>query len=309
MQFADALIANIKLTRTPLIVGIDPRMDQLPLSIRTEYSASGRDPWEAQAQAYEIFSKGIIDVVAGTVPAIKPQMAFFEELGPAGMFALARVIDYAQSRQLMVILDGKRNDIGSTAEAYAAAYLGRKPLSPWGADALTINPWMGFDTLMPFVKTAKSNAAGLFILTKTSNPGSRDLQEQVANGETLYGQIARHVESLSLETVGQTGYGIAGAVVGATYPQQLHELRAIMPHTLFLVPGFGAQGGTASDVAGAFDNDGLGAVINSSRGIIFAYNSAEFSPANSQSWQEAIEGATHKAIEQIANETPAGRLR
>ncbi|MEZ6097291.1 MAG: orotidine-5'-phosphate decarboxylase [Pirellulaceae bacterium] len=307
LHFADSLIEKIRERQTPLVVGIDPRSKQLPSVIRGDTSIESNP--QRLAELFELFSHEIIDVVAPLVPAIKPQMAFFEELGPGGMQALANVIDHAVARDLMVILDGKRNDIGSTGEAYARAYLGRKPLSPWGADALTINPWMGYDTVKPFSDLAEQRGAGVFVLVKTSNPGSSALQEQVCSEGPLYEQVATEVERISKETAGVSGYGIAGAVVGATYPEQMNNLRTRMPHTLFLVPGFGAQGGSASDVAGAFDENGFGAVINSSRGIIFAYEHERFAPPSPDQWQRSIEMATREAIEQIAADTPAGKLR
>ncbi|MEQ1904458.1 MAG: orotidine-5'-phosphate decarboxylase [Pirellulaceae bacterium] len=312
MNFADRLTREVKKKKTPLVVGIDPRIGQLPAEILNERSRreqNGQTKADADAWAFESFSCGIIDVVAAHVPAVKPQMAFFEELGPAGMVALGRVIDHAQNTGLIVILDGKRNDIGTTGEAYAAAYLGRRPKSPWGADSLTINPWMGYDTLTPFVNHAQKNDAGLFVLVKTSNPGSRDLQEQECGGRRLFEQVAAQVDRLSAQTRGACGYGIVGAVVGATFPQQLADLRRAMPHTLFLVPGFGAQGGSAADVAGAFDQHGLGAVVNSSRGINFAFANPQFRQAADTSWQKAVERATIDAVDRIASDTKAGRLR
>ena len=170
----------------------------------------------------------------------------------------------------MVILDGKRNDIGSTATAYAHGFLGRE--SPWGADALTVSPYLGDDSLQPFVEVAAEQMAGLFVLVKTSNPGGRMIQDLVADGKPIYRHVAEFVERLAVTTEGDNEYGAVGAVVGATYPQQLAELRAVMPHTWFLVPGFGSQGGTAADVAAAFDPQGRGAIVNNSRGIIFAHS-------------------------------------
>ena len=224
------------------------------------------------AAAYAQFCRQTIDVVAPLVPAVKPQAAFFEQLGPAGMAALAQVVGYARQKGLVVIIDGKRNDIGSTATAYAQGYLGHD--SPWGADALTVSPYLGDDSLQPFVDVAVERAAGVFVLVKTSNPGGRMLQDLLAQGRPLYRHVAEYVERLADATAGACGYGAVGAVVGATYPAQLAELRAEMPHTWFLVPGFGAQGGTAADVAAAFDSRGCGAIVNNSRGILFAYKAA-----------------------------------
>jgi orotidine-5'-phosphate decarboxylase len=282
-------------------VGLDPRWEQLPWPITVGREAA---TLEARAEAYLDFCCGVVDVVAPLVPAVKPQAAFFEELGPAGMTALAEVIRYAQESQLLVILDAKRNDIGSTAEAYARGMLGRGT-SAWGADALTVSPYLGEDSLTPFVDVAKARGAGLFVLVKTSNPGGGMLQDlEVGAGgerERVYNRVADLVERMSAATAGDSGYGLAGAVVGATYPEQLAELRAAMPHTWFLVPGFGSQGGAAKDVAPAFDSNGLGAVINNSRGIIFAHARQPYAQTHGeQQWQKAIEAATKEMVGQLA---------
>jgi len=301
--FPDRLAGAVRRKKNPVVVGLDPRREQLPGTL-----LSGESLAEL-AQAYETFCKGVIDVVAPLVPAVKPQAAFFEELGPAGMAALGSVIRHAAGSGLLVILDGKRNDIGSTAEGYARAYLGPGGRSAWGADALTVSPYLGADSLEPFAKAAAEQAAGIFVLVKTSNPGGGMLQDLVADGEPVYRHVARHVESLAAASAGQSGYGNEGAVVGATYPEQLAELRAAMPHAWFLVPGFGAQGGAAADIAGGFADDGLGAVINSSRAIIFAHRRSEYAERFGDSrWQEAVEEATRQTIAQIRDGTPAGRL-
>ena len=304
-HFTDQLAAAVRRTGNAVCVGLDPRWEQLPWPITTgrEEEPSGR------ADAYLDFCCGVIDVVAPLVPVVKPQMAFFEELGPQGMVALAEVIRYAQERGLLVILDGKRNDIGSTAEAYARGLLGRGQ-SPWGADCLTVSPYLGEDSLTPFVDVARDRGAGLFVLVKTSNPGGGMLQDLevgtpseragASRPRRVYNQVAALVEKLSLETKGESGYGLTGAVVGATYPEQLAELRAAMPHTWFLVPGFGSQGGAAKDVAPAFDAQGMGAVINNSRGIIFAHAKKEYADKfGDQHWQKAVEAATKEMIEQL----------
>ncbi len=302
ITFASRLIANIRLKKTPLVVGLDPRTANLPDSLRKVLNADDR---EATARAFREFCFGVIDVVAPLVPAVKPQAAFFEQIGPHGMQALAEVTRYAHDSGLCVIMDAKRGDIGSTAQAYAAAYLGTD--APWSADALTVNPYMGTDTLEPFVARANEKGCGLFVLVKTSNPGGDSFQGLVTEGRPLFRTVAAHVESLSKASADESGFGQVGAVVGATCPDQLSELRSEMPHTLFLVPGVGAQGATAADVAGAFNDDGLGAVINSSRAIIFAYERPEFDSA--ENWQQAVELATQQTIDQIADGTPAGRLR
>jgi orotidine-5'-phosphate decarboxylase len=209
------------------------------------------------------------------------------------------VIDHARERGLVVILDGKRNDIGSTAEAYARGFLGRNK-SAWGADALTVSPYLGDDSLTPFVTIAAERGAGIFVLVKTSNPGGRMLQDLVSDGVPLYRRVAEHVESLAASLLGRCGYGSVGAVVGATYPEQLAELRAAMPHTWFLVPGYGSQGGSAADVVAAFDERGTGAIVNNSRGIIFAHERREYADRFGPSrWQEAVEAATRDMIDQL----------
>jgi orotidine-5'-phosphate decarboxylase len=235
--------------------------------------------------------------VAALVPVVMVQAAFFEELGPSGMTAMGQVIAHARGRGLLVIVDGKRNDIGSTAEAYARAYLGRE--SAWGADALTVGPYLGDDSLTPFFQTAMERSAGIFVLVKTSNPGGRMLQDVRTPDGSLYERVAAYVEDLAGRSQGSCGYGCVGAVVGATYAEQLAQLRETMPRTWFLVPGFGSQGGTAADVAAAFDARGLGAIVNNSRGILFAYERPEHARFGAARWQEAVEAATRDMIAEL----------
>jgi orotidine-5'-phosphate decarboxylase len=308
-HFMDQLAAAIRSCGNAVCVGLDPRWEQLPPVLRTSDSLplegrAGEGVGATQdmtvcATAYAAFSRGVIDAVADLVPVVKPQSAFFEELGPSGVAALVEVIRYAHDRGLLVILDAKRNDIGTTAEAYARGMLGRD--SAWGADALTVSPYLGQDSLTPFVEVARERGAGLFVLVKTSNPGGGLLQDRVAEGRAIYRHVAELVERMSAETAGESGYGLVGAVCGATYPHQLAELRAAMPHTWFLVPGYGSQGGAAADVAPAFDAHGLGAVINNSRGIIFAHDrkdyAVRFAP---DQWQSAVRAATEEMIAQLA---------
>lgn len=304
-HFADRLISAIRTKRNPVLVGLDPRAESLPKGLLT---GEGN---EAVARAYVAFCRGIIDVVAPLVPAVKPQAAFFEQLGPAGCVALKEVMSYAAEKGLVVILDGKRNDIGTTAQAYAEGYLGvRGQESGWNADALTVSPYLGDDSITPFMSIAKERGAGIFVLVKTSNPGGGRFQDLVADGRPLYRHVAEFVEALSAKSRGSEGYGIAGAVCGATYPEQLAELRQAMPSTLFLIPGFGAQGGTAKDCAAAFDDRGLGGIVNNSRGIIFAHSRVEYRDKFGDArWQAAVETATQDMIDQLAAETTAGRLR
>ncbi len=304
-HFADRLIAAVRRCGNPVLVGLDPRAGSLPTALQVEDTSD----CSAVAEAYRTFCYGVIDVVAPLVAIVKPQAAFFEQIGPAGMSALADVIRYAKEKGLLVILDGKRNDIGSTATAYAQGYLGEEPASVWGADSLTVSPYLGDDSLEPFVTIAKDRGAGIFVLVKTSNKGGKLFQDLQCEGRPLYRHVADFVEDLAAQTVGQNGYGAVGAVAGATYPEQLVELRSAMPRCWFLVPGFGAQGAGAAEVAGAFDDDGLGAVINSSRGIIFAHARPEYKDRFGDArWQEAVEAATLDMIAQLRDETPAGKL-
>ncbi|MCH2114893.1 MAG: orotidine-5'-phosphate decarboxylase [Pirellulales bacterium] len=304
-HFADDLSYAVERAGNPVVVGLDPRWDWLPSSLATGDPAD----FSRRAQAFEQFCCEIIDVVATQVPAVKPQAAFFEECGPAGMVALGHVIAHARQAGLLVILDGKRNDIGSTAEAYARGILGRDGQSAWEADALTVSPYLGADSLEPFVNIAEERGAGLFVLVKTSNPGSHMLQDQQLERGAVYRYVAEFVEEHSERTRGARGYGIVGAVVGATYPEQLAELRTAMPQTWFLVPGFGSQGGTAQDVALAFDQRGLGAIINNSRAINFAHRRPEYRQRFGEArWQEAVAAATREMIAQLRAETPAGKI-
>ncbi len=290
-HYTDQLAAAVRDRQSPLVVGIDPRWGQLPEALRVGSSLAER------AEAYRRFSLGVIEAVAQVAPAVKPQAAFFEELGPAGITALADTIAAARAAGLLVVLDAKRGDIGSTAEAYARGMLGAD--SAWGADALTVNPYLGDDSLAPFVQTAAERGAGLYVLVKTSNPGGKLWQDRLIDGAPLYRHVGDHVESLAQATLGECGYGAVGAVVGATYPEQLAELRAAMPHTWFLVPGYGAQGGAAADVAPAFDAQGMGAIVNSSRGVIFAYNRHEYARFGQDQWQEAVRQAAIDASAEL----------
>ncbi|HEX4000563.1 MAG TPA: orotidine-5'-phosphate decarboxylase [Pirellulales bacterium] len=302
--FSDRLATAIRLRRTPAIVGLDPRLAQLPEALLKSCHNAGL---ERQAAAFTEFCCGVIDVVASLVPAVKPQAAFFEELGPHGTAALADVIAYARRLQLLVILDAKRNDIGSTAEAYARGYLGAD--SPWGADGLTVSPYLGNDSLTPFVEVARQRRAGLFVLAKTSNPGGGQFQDLPSNGRPFYRHVAEYIEQLAIADAGSCGYGSVGAVVGATYPEQLAELRSAMPHAWILIPGFGSQGATARDVAAGFDKRGLGAIVNNSRGIIFAYSRREYADRFSPlQWQDAVAAATRDMIDRLRSDTPAGNL-
>jgi orotidine-5'-phosphate decarboxylase len=307
-HYGDRLFAAIRQKKTAALVGLDPRFEQLPADVRKQFEQPGRSPLEVQAAAYEEFCRRIIDVVAPLVPAVKPQVAFFEECGPPGMQALWHIIRHARRRGLIVIADAKRGDIGSTAQGYAQAWLAGADIdaAPWGADALTINPYLGADTLLPFVDLARKRGAGLYVLVRTSNPGARDFQDRETQGQTLFAHIADVVEHLSTEDRGEHGYGFLGAVAGATYAAELTHLRQAMPSVPLLVPGYGSQGGTSADVAGGFDANGQGALVNSSRGIIFAWERKEFREQyGPERWEEAVEAATRAMIADLAANVPA----
>lgn len=298
-HFTDRLHAAIQATGTPALVGLDPRLELIPESIRQAASDRGGTDAEIAARAFEQFCFAIIDIVAPLVPAVKPQAAFFEQYGPAGCLALHRVIARAREAGLIVVCDAKRGDIGSTAQAYAQAYLAGASAAGavWGADALTVNPYLGQDTLEPFISVARENGAGIYVLVRTSNPGAATFQDRETDGVKLFETVADVVESFNQSTKGESGYGIVGAVVGATYPKELGELRARMPSTPLLIPGYGSQGGGAADVAGGFDAAGLGAIINSSRAINFAHRSPQYAEQFGEAqWQQAVEAATQDMI-------------
>jgi len=310
-HYMERLHAAIRAKGNPVVVGLDPRFEQLPPDVLLATGRVGPDHAARVAAAFEQFCFRIIDVVAPLVPAVKPQAAFFEEWGPAGCQALARVIHRARQAGLLVICDAKRGDIGTTAEAYARGYLAGSDGSAaaWGADALTVNPYLGRDTLEPFVRVATERGAAIYVLVRTSNPGAGTFQDLRADGQPLYRHVAGVVEELAQATRGDQLFGAVGAVVGATYPQELADLRRAMPHAHLLIPGYGSQGGAAADVASAFTAEGWGAVVNSSRGIIFAWERKEyagrFGPA---AWEQAVEAATREMIEDLARHTPAGKL-
>ncbi|HWE36193.1 MAG TPA: orotidine-5'-phosphate decarboxylase [Isosphaeraceae bacterium] len=299
-HFADRLAEQIRRKGTAAMVGIDPRPEGLPKEVAGRFGGDR----EGLAGAVGAFGREVIDVVATRVPAVKLQAAFYEALGPEGMAELHETARYARRRGLIVVIDGKRNDIGTTAEAYARAYLGGE--AAWDADALTVNPYLGSDGIDPFVKAAAAAGNGLFVLVRTSNPSAGDFQDLEADGKPLYQHVADRLADWAAPHRGESGYSFMGAVVGATYPGQLAALRAALPGVVFLVPGYGAQGGKAADVAAAFDEDGLGAVVNSSRGVTSAFERPDL---KSLDWRRAIEAAVVEMIDDLAAHTPAGRLR
>jgi orotidine-5'-phosphate decarboxylase len=311
-DYPTRLDSRISELRTPALIGIDPRWELLPISIRTAAENKTTDRIMRNAWAFEAFAKQLIDIVSPLVPAIKPQIAFFEQLGVPGFAALHSVMKYARQAGLIVIADAKRGDIGSTAEAYADAWLaGEDPDgAAWPADALTINPYLGTDSLQPFVDLAQRRGAGLYVLVRTSNPGAAEFQDRISDEQPLFEVVAQTVQRLSENTrLPNSTFGCVGAVVGATWPTQLQHLRRQMPSVPLLIPGYGAQGGTSADTAGAFNADGHGAVINSSRGINFAWQRKPYSEEFGEDrWQEAVAAATRDMIADLAEHTPASAL-
>ncbi|MBT9154736.1 MAG: Orotidine 5'-phosphate decarboxylase [Firmicutes bacterium] len=274
--FSLRLTEAVLTKRCHLIVGLDPRPALLPRDIAAKWRDELGNTLEAAAKATLEFNKGIIDALADIIPAVKPQLACYEQLGVPGMETLAATIEYANAQGLLVIADGKRNDIGSTAESYADAYLGetvlgKRSLRAFAADALTVNPYLGRDSLAPMIERCVSFGHGIFVLVKTSNPGSKELQDLDCGGRKVYEIVGEMCHELGLPHLDERSYSPIGAVVGATYPDEAARLRSLMPHNYFLVPGFGAQGGKPSDVVPCFNPDGLGAVVNSAREVIFAY--------------------------------------
>lgn len=272
----DRLIQAVERTGNPTVAGLDPKLAYIPAYLQQQAFAEYGETLEGAAAALLAFNKGLIDALCDLVPAVKPQAAYYEMYGWPGVRTLAETIAYAKSKGMFVITDGKRNDIGATMQAYAAAHLGKTRVgnaeySPFGADALTVNGYLGTDGIAPLLAVCKEQDTGIFVLVKTSNPSSGELQDKTLDDQTLYRTMGDLCEHWGQQLPGQCGYSGVGAVVGATYPAQLTELRAALPHTYFLVPGYGAQGGSAADVAGAFDQNGRGAIINASRSIMCAW--------------------------------------
>jgi len=262
-NFIDRLIDSIKEKNSPIVVGLDPKLDFIPSYVIENYNNAGEAIFE--------FNRCLIDAVYDIVPAVKPQLAYYEMYGLDGIAAFKDTVDYAKEKDMLVIADGKRNDIGSTAEAYSKAYLGE---GVFDVDCLTVNPYLGIDGIQPFIDDCKNNGRGIFVLAKTSNKSSGQLQDlKLEDGRTIYEVVAGLIDQWGEETVGKYGYSSVGAVVGATYPEQAVKLRQLMKKAYILVPGYGAQGGTAEDAAKNFNSDGLGAIVNASRSVMCAYKS------------------------------------
>lgn len=278
----DRLIEKIETMKNPTVAGLDPKLEYVPQFIRERAVSEHGQTFEAAAAAILEFNKGLIDVLYDIIPAVKPQCAYYELYGWQGMRTLFETISYAKQKGMFVITDGKRNDIGSTMEAYAMAHLGKTELfgtssEAFGGDALTVNGYLGTDGIAPLLKICNEQDKGIFVLAKTSNPSSGELQDKQIEARPVYEWMGDFCESWGRESIGRYGYSAVGAVVGATYKEQLADLRKKLPHTFFLVPGYGAQGAGAADVVPAFDKEKRGAVINSSRAIMCAYQKGNWS--------------------------------
>lgn len=303
-HFADRLNAEIKKKKSAVCVGLDPRLEQIPEFIKEKHFAAHKNALTVAAESILEFNKGIMDAVADLVPVVKPQIAFYEQYGHEGVRAFEETLWYARDKGLLTIADIKRGDIGSTADAYAKAFLGKvnlhgKDVFSFDADAVTIAPYLGWDGIKPFITEARKYGKGLFILVKTSNPSSGDLQDLVMKKDeaTIYEIMSGYVDSWGADEVGEGGYSFVGAVVGATFPEQAKEMRKMMSQNIFLVPGYGAQGGTAADVKCCFNEDGLGAVVNSSRGIIFAWENSDV--YTEKDYADAARWATENMIRDL----------
>lgn len=297
------LIENIKKTNAPIVVGLDPMLSYVPEQVVKQAFAELGETLEGAAEAVWQFNKEIIDKTYDLIPAVKPQIAMYEQFGIPGLEAFKKTVDYCKEKGLVVIGDIKRGDIGSTSAAYAAGHLGRvqagsKFFVPFGEDFVTVNPYMGSDCVKPFIDVCKQEKKGLFILVKTSNPSSGEFQDRLIDGRPLYELVGEKVQEWGDTCMGGE-YSYIGAVVGATYPEQGKLLRKLMPKAYILVPGYGAQGGKGKDLAHFFNEDGLGAIVNSSRGIIAAYKQEKYEKYGPENFGEASRAAVEDMIADI----------
>ncbi len=277
----DKLIERIDMLDNPTVVGLDPRLEYIPGYIRQQaYDTHGKTP-QAVATAFLEFNKGLVDGLCDIVPAVKPQIAMYEQYGIWGIDAFIKTVTYAKQRGMIVIGDIKRSDIASTADAYSDGHLGVVDIEGsehviFDEDFVTLNPYLGLDSIEPFLRNCRSRDRGLFILVKTSNPNAFQIQDLETESGYVYEHVGRFVEQWGREFIGTYGYSSIGAVVGATHPKQLYDLRQMLPHTYFLIPGYGAQGGKAEDIKRVFDENGRGAIVNNSRGIMCAYQKGSY---------------------------------
>ena len=300
----DRLVENIKKTNAPIVVGLDPMLAYVPEHIKTEAYREYGETLEGAADAIWQFNKGIVDATYDIIPAVKPQIAMYEQFGIPGLIAFKKTVDYCKEKGLVVIGDIKRGDIGSTSTAYAVGHLGKVQVgyntyAGFDEDFVTVNPYLGTDGVKPFVDVCKEEKKGIFVLVKTSNPSSGEFQDKIVDGKPLYELVGRMVDTWGSEVIGKSGYSAVGAVVGATYPEMGRVLRDIMPKSYILVPGYGAQGGKAKDLVHYFNEDGLGAIVNSSRGIIAAYKQDKYASFGPEAYADASRQAVVDMIEDI----------
>ena len=298
------LVDKIVKTNAPVVVGLDPMMKYIPEHVQKEAFEQYGETLEGAAEAIWQYNKAIIDNIYDIVPAVKPQIAMYEQFGIEGLKVFKKTVDYCHEKDMVVIGDVKRGDIGSTSEAYAVAHLGKvkvgsKLLTPFDEDFATVNPYLGSDGVKPFIEVCKEENKGLFILVKTSNPSSGEFQDRIMDGRPLYEWVGEKVAEWGADHMGKE-YSYIGAVVGATYPEMGKVLRKLMPKTFILVPGYGAQGGKGSDLVHFFNEDGLGAIVNSSRGIIAAYKQEAYAEFGELNYADASRKAVEVMIEDIS---------
>lgn len=301
----EKLVERIKKLEAPIVVGLDPTLNFVPGFLLDKAVNEKGETLEAAADAIFEFNKKIVDAVYDLIPAVKPQIAMYEQFGIPGLMAFKKTLDYCREKGLLVIGDAKRGDIGSTSTAYAIGHIGKvkvgsTEIAPFDEDFLTINPYMGSDSVVPFVEECKKYDKGLFILVKTSNPSSGEFQDQKVGKKAVYELVGKKVDEWGAELI-KNGYSDVGAVVGATYPEMGEVLREIMPKAYILVPGYGAQGGTAAELKPFFNKDGLGAIVNSSRGIIAAYKQEKYAEYGAEGFAEAARAAVIDMKNDIAS--------
>ena len=298
------LISNIRKTNAPIVVGLDPMLNYIPEHIQKKAFAEFGETLEGAAEAIWQYNKGIVDATYDLIPAVKPQIAMYEQFGIPGLIAYKKTVDYCKSKDLVVIGDIKRGDIGSTSAAYAVGHLGQvqvgsRKYAGFDEDFATVNPYLGSDGVKPFMDICKEEKKGIFVLVKTSNPSSGEFQDRVIDGRPLYELVGEKVAQWGDELMGDE-YSYVGAVVGATYPEMGKVLRKIMPKTFILVPGYGAQGGKGADLVHFFNEDGLGAIVNSSRGIIAAFKQEKYKEFGAENYADASRAAVKDMIADIS---------
>ena len=306
------LINKIQKTKAPIVVGLDPMLSYVPEHIQKKAFAEYGETLEGAAEAIWQFNKEIVDKTYDLIPAVKPQIAMYEQFGIEGLKAYKKTVDYCKSKDLVVIGDIKRGDIGSTSAAYAVGHLGKvqvgsKTYAGFDEDFATVNPYLGSDGVKPFIDVCKQENKGLFILVKTSNPSSGEFQDQKIDGKPLYELVGEKVAQWGEEHMGESGYSYVGAVVGATYPEQGEILRKVMPKSFILVPGYGAQCGKGKDLVHFFNEDGLGAIVNSSRGIIAAYKQEAYAKFGAENFGDASRAAVEAMIADIQGALTAAK--